>query len=153
MNEQENIDLVRQCYQAFLNGESARLLNYMTKNIEWNLPSVEAVPFSGKRQGRDAVAEFFRLVNELQEVREFRPMEFTAQGDRVVVTGHYEWIVRSTGAEFASDWCHVFQIAHGQIAKLTEFTDTHAAMLAYQPQPADAMKTAAHPSAGRPMTH
>ncbi len=132
MSEQENINLVKQCYQAFLNGESAQLLNYMAESIDWELPAVEGIPFTGKRQGRAAVAEFFRLVNELQEVREFRPIEFIAQGDCVVVTGHYEWTVKATRAAFECDWCHVFHIARGQIAKLTEFTDTHKAELAYR---------------------
>jgi ketosteroid isomerase-like protein len=153
MSEQENIQLVRQCYEAFLNGETERMLNYMMKSIDWELPEVEGIPFSGKRHGRDAVAEFFRLVNELQEAREFRPMEFTAQGDRVVVTGHYEWTVKATRAEFGCDWCHVFHITMGEISKFTEFTDTHKAALAYQPQAADAMKGAARPGAERPTAH
>jgi ketosteroid isomerase-like protein len=153
MSEQENIHLVRQCYEAFLNGETERMLNYMMKSIDWELPAVEGIPFSGKRQGRDAVAEFFRLVNELQELREFRPKEFIAQGDRVVVTGHYEWTVKATRAEFGCDWCHVFHIAMGEISKFTEFTDTHKAALAYQPQAADAMKAAARPGADRPTAH
>ena len=153
MSEQENIDLVKQCYQAFVNGDSERLLNYMAKSIDWELPAVEGIPFSGKRQGRDAVGEFFRLVGELQESREFRHMEFTAQGDRVVVTGHYEWTVKATRAEFGCDWCHVFHIAQGQIAKFNEFTDTHKAALAYQPQAAEAMKGAARAGTGRPTAH
>jgi ketosteroid isomerase-like protein len=153
MSEQGNIDLVRQCYEAFSNGDTERLLNYMMKDIAWELPAVEGIPFSGKRQGREAVAEFFRLVMDLQEVREFRPIEFTAQGDRVVVTGHYEWTVKATRAEFGCDWCHVFHIAMGEISKFTEFTDTHKAALAYQPDAAGAMKGAARTDAGRPTAH
>jgi ketosteroid isomerase-like protein len=153
MSEQQNIELVRQCYEAFLHGETDRMLNYMMKNIDWELPAVEGIPFSGKRQGRDAVAAFFRLVNELQELREFRPDEFIAQGDRVVVMGHYEWTVKATGVEFGCDWCHVFQIAGGEISKFTEFTDTHKAAVAYQPQAAAAMQAAARGGADRPTAH
>ena len=153
MSEQENIDLVKQCYQAFLNGEPARMLNYMMESIDWELPAAEGIPFSGKRQGRAAVAEFFGLVSELQELREFRPMEFIAQGDCVVVTGHYEWTVKATRAEFGCNWCHVFHIALGQISQFTEFTDTHQAVLAYQPQLTDAMKAATGPGVDRPTAH
>jgi ketosteroid isomerase-like protein len=153
MSEQENSQLVRQCYEAFLNGETEQLLKYMMKSIEWELPVVEGIPFTGKRQGRDAVAEFFRLVSEMQELREFKPKEFIAQDDRVVVTGHYEWTVKATRAEFGCDWCHVFHIAMGEVSKFTEFTDTHKVAMAYQPQAADSMKAAARPDADRPAVH
>lgn len=153
MSEQENINLVRQCYEAFLSGETERLLNYMMKSIEWELPEVEGIPFTGRRQGRDAVAEFFRLINELQELREFKPKEFIGQGERVVVTGHYEWTVKATRAEYGCDWCHVFHVTMGEIAKFTEYTDTLKAALAYRTQAADAMQAAARPGADRPAVH
>lgn len=139
MNEQANIALVKQCYDAFLQGDINRLLNYMSKDVEWELPEVDGVAFSGKRQGRDAVAQFFQMLGQLQEPRDFRPLEFTAQDDRVVATGHYEWTIKATQATLSSDWCHVFHFANGQVVKFTEYSDTHKAALAYQPQAAGAM--------------
>jgi ketosteroid isomerase-like protein len=152
MSEQENIQLVKHCYEAFLSGDTDKLLKFMSKDIDWELPEVDGIAFSGKRHGRDAVAEFFRIENELQEVREFRPQEFTAQGDRVVVTGHYEFTVRATRAQFGCDWCHIFHLAAGEISKFTEFTDTHQAALAYQSE-AGAIQGAARQDAGRPGAH
>jgi ketosteroid isomerase-like protein len=153
MNEQENMDVVRKCYEAFGSGETERMLTFMNADVEWELPAVEGIPFSGKRQGRAAVAEFFRLEGELLEPRAFEPREIIAQGDRVVVLGHYEWTVRATGAEFGCDWCHVFQIADGEIVKFMEFTDTHQAAQAFQPQLAAAMPAGARTDAGRPAAH
>ncbi|MDB5935995.1 MAG: hypothetical protein JWQ01_3339 [Massilia sp.] len=152
MSEQQNIELVKQCYDAFLHGDIDRLLKYMANDIDWELPEVDGVAFSGKRHGRDAVAEFFATINQLQEARDFRPLEFTAQEDRVVVTGHYEWTIKATQASLGSDWCHIFHIANGEVVKFTEFTDTHKAALAYQPQ-AGTMKGAAGTTASQPAPH
>lgn len=132
MNEQANIELIRQAYDAFINGDSERLLSYMAQDIGWEVPEVPNLPFAGKRHGRDQVAEFFRTVAAAQQLRDFRPGEFIAQGERVVVQGHYEWTVRENGADWGSDWVHIFTVRDGKITAFRERTDTHRAVAAYQ---------------------
>lgn len=153
MSEQKNVRLIKQCYEAFLSGDADQLLKHMAKDIEWELPEVDGIAFSGKRHGREAVAEFFQTVSQLQELREFSPKEFTAQDDRVVVTGHYEWTVKATGEQFGTDWCHVFHIAKGEIVQFSEFTDTLRVALAYQAQAAGALQGAARQDTGMPAAH
>ena len=132
MNEQANTELIGQVYDAFTKGDSARLLSYMAQDIEWDEPDVPGLPFAGKRQGRDSVAEFFRMVAAVQQIREFRPTEFIAQNDRVVALGHYEWTVRANGFDWGSDWVHLFTIQDGKITAFREMTDTHRAVEAFQ---------------------
>jgi hypothetical protein len=38
-------------------------------------------------QGREAVGQFFSKVFEVQDIVEFEPEEYIAQGDKVVVLG------------------------------------------------------------------
>jgi len=132
MDEQANTELIEQVYDAFTKGDSARLLSYMAQDIEWDEPDVPGLPFAGKRQGRDKVAEFFRMVAAVQQIREFRPTEFIAQNDRVVALGHYEWTVRANGFDWGSDWVHIFTIQDGKITAFREMTDTHRAVEAFQ---------------------
>ncbi|NML62528.1 nuclear transport factor 2 family protein [Massilia sp. RP-1-19] len=132
MNEQANIELIRQVYDAFINGDSERLLSSMAPDIAWEEPDVPGLPFAGKRQGRENVAEFFQLVAAAQQLRDFRPGEFIAHGDRVVVLGHYDWTVRATGADWGSDWVHIFTVRDGKVTAFREQTDTHRAVEAYQ---------------------
>lgn len=132
MNEQANIDLIHRVYDAFLKGDSQQLLSYMAQEIEWEEPQVPNIPFAGKRQGLDQVAEFFQLVAAAQQLRDFQPGEFIAQEDRVVVRGHYEWTVRANGADWGSDWVHIFTVRDGKIAAFRELTDTYAAVEAFQ---------------------
>lgn len=132
MDEQANVKLIRQCYDSFLQGDIERLLSFMTPDIDWQLPHMDGVPFSGKRHGVEQVREFFRMLDEAQKPLEFHPGEFVAQGDRVVVFGHYEWAVKAAGREWGGDFVHSFRIRHGQLASFHEYTDTHAAVEAFR---------------------
>jgi ketosteroid isomerase-like protein len=152
MNEQANIELLKQAYDAYDKGDIQRLLGMLTQDIEWYLPEVEGIPFTGKRRGLAQAADFFRLMDECQETREFKPDRFLAQGDQVIVLGHGTFAVRATGVEYSDDWCHVFSIASGKIASFREYCDTHKAAQAYQPQGAGA-GAAAGMGATRPAVH
>ena len=138
MNEQANISLLKQAYDAFNTGDIQRLLGMLAQDITWELPEVEAIPFTGKRRGIDQVADFFRVLAECQDTREFAPDRFIAQGDDVVVFGHATFIVRETGIAYSDEWCHVFRVDGGKVASFKEYTDTYRAAQAYRPQGARA---------------
>jgi uncharacterized protein len=132
MSEQDNVRVVEQAYNNFKTGDIAALLDLMADDVTWELPSVEHIPFTGQRQGRAGVGEFFALVAAAQDVRVFEPREFVAQGDKVVALGHYEWQVKGTGRTFGSDFAHVFTLRAGKIAGFNEFFDTAVAAQAYR---------------------
>jgi hypothetical protein len=150
MKEAENVAFVKQCYDAYGRGDVGHLMACMAPQIEWELPEVPGVPFTGKRHGSEQVAEYFQLSGERQTVREFTPKEFVAQGDKVVVLGHGAWQVKETGAEFQSDWVHVFTIRDGQIAAFREFLDSNVAAEAFGCGPA-AMRGEAAPGPAAPI--
>jgi ketosteroid isomerase-like protein len=102
------------------------------QDIEWDLPEVEGIPFTGKRHGLNQVADFFRILAECQAPREFKPDQFIGQDDQVAVLGYATFAVKASGAEFSGDWCHVFRIAGGKIASFKEYDDTYRAAQAYQ---------------------
>lgn len=147
MSEQQNTELVRQAYAAFANGDLEHVLGCLAPEIDWETPSVPTLAFTGKRHGREQVAEYFRLNGEQQAVREFVPREFVAQGDKVVVLGHGAWTARESGRDFESDWVHVFTIADGRIAAFREFLDVHVAVDAFGCYPLAAA------AAGAPSPH
>jgi len=132
MSEHENRQLVEQAYATFKAGDIPTLLQSMSEDITWQLPEVENVPFSGKRQGRGAVGEFFSTLASLQDARSFEPREFIAQGDKVVVLGHYVWEVKASRRTYESDFAHVFTVRGGQTVAFHEYTDTAAAAKAFR---------------------
>jgi len=132
MSEQGNTKLVQEVYKNFKSGDIKALLNLLAENIEWQLPEIENVPFSGTRRGHEQMGEFFASLVDTQEVQHFDPREFIAQGDKVVVLGHYAWHVKSTGREFGGDFAHVFIVHDGKVVRFHEYMDTAAAAAAHR---------------------
>ena len=132
MNEQENTATIQQAYNNFKTGNIEGLLDQMSDNITWQLPEIEGVALAGKRTGRDGVKDFFATLARDQDVIEFEPREFVAQGDKVMSLGHYRWRVKDTGREYASDFVHIFTVRDGKIAAFLEHFDTAVVAAAYQ---------------------
>ena len=131
MGEQANIELVKKAYDAFQKGDINGVLALADPDVDWKLPDMEGIPFSGSRRGLGEVAEFFRQVDELMQLRSFTPREFIAQGDRVIVLGYYDWVIRKTGATLGAEWVHSFTIRNGKLIALEEFTDTAKVLEAF----------------------
>jgi ketosteroid isomerase-like protein len=87
---------------------------------------VEGVPTGGTWRGREQVGQFFQTLSDSLEVRQLELREFVAQGDKVVVLGHYVWHVKATGKEWASDFVHALSVRDGKITRVQEYTDTAA---------------------------
>lgn len=88
MREQDNVAVVDRCYEAFGKGDIEAFRALMADDIEWDTPEVEGHSFGGHRVGGQQLREFFRLLNESEEVLLFEPQEFIAQGEKVAVAGH-----------------------------------------------------------------
>lgn len=132
MSEQQNVQIVREAYASFKQGNIPDVLEKLSEDIDWFLPGPpEIVPVLGRRRGRQQVAEFFRSLAEHQDIEEFEAREFIAQGDKVVVLGNQRWRVKSTGRRTGGDWAHVFTLGDGKITKFEEYFDTHDAVQAY----------------------
>ena len=108
------------------------MLGLFHNNIEWKVPEIENAAFAGSRQGLEAVGEFFSQLHEGEDITEFVPTDFIAQGDKVVVLGRSTATVRSTGKTYSTDWVHVFSLKDGKVAAFNEFFDNAAATRAFQ---------------------
>lgn len=132
MSEQENTAIAQQAYHNFKTGNIDALLAQMSDDINWELPEISVVPLAGKRNGREAVREFFAIVARDQDVLAFEPREFIAQGDKVVSLGNYRWRVKETDREYGSDFVHIFTVRDGKIVAFREHFDTATVAAAYQ---------------------
>ena len=132
MNEESNTEIVRRGYEKFASGDISGLLGLFHNDIEWKVPEIENAAFGGSRQGLEAVGEFFSQLHEGEDITEFVPTDFIAQGDKVVVLGRSTATVRSTGKSYSTDWVHVFSLKDGKVAGFNEFFDNAAATRAFQ---------------------
>lgn len=135
MNEQQNVHVVQQAYGAFGRGDIPAVLAAMSEDIEWNTPGPSEIsPLAGRFQGNEQVAQFFQTMADTQEMLEFTPQEFIAQGDTVVVLGHSRIRVRDTDRTAETDWAHVFTLKDGKVIRFRDYLDTYALLQASQPE-------------------
>lgn len=124
--ESQNTTIVQNAYAAFGRGDIASILDMLSDDVVWEpvLGTGSHVPFSGRRQGKPAVAEFFQLVATHEDFTQFEPREFVAQGDTVAAIGHYKAITKSTGKAFDSAFVMIFTLKNGKVVRFREFTDS-----------------------------
>ena len=132
MQEAQNTKLAQEAYEAFLRGDIQTLLTYYADDIAWQ-PVYGAgahVPMSGRRDGKAAVAEFFKQVSENVKFSRFEASHFIATGDKVVMLGHYTGttpLQKTIDADFAM----VFTMKDGKVTAFQEFTDSAALNAAF----------------------
>jgi ketosteroid isomerase-like protein len=128
---QNIVAIPQQAYEAFQRADVPAILGQLADDVEWIIPTIANVSFTGHRRGRAQVAEFFTTLAQEQDAIRFEPKEFIAADDKVVALGSYEWKVKSTGRTWRSEFAHVFTVRDGKIVRFQEFTDTAAAAAAY----------------------
>jgi uncharacterized protein len=132
MSAQDNIRIAQQAYENFKTGDMQGLLGLFSNDIQWELPNIVNVPFSGKRQGLEKVREFFNQLAQTEENLGLDMSGFIGQGDRVVALGHYAWRVKTTGREYEADFAHLWIVRDGKLVAFKEYTDTLAVAAAFQ---------------------
>jgi uncharacterized protein len=132
MNENSNVKTVKDAYLAYQDHNIPALLMCLTDDVRWfEMGPQDLIPTAGTRKGREQVEEFFGTLEASEEVQSFKPQNFVAQGDMVVVLGELKSRVRSTGGIINSPWVHVFTLNDGKISEFRSFYDTAAAVMAY----------------------
>lgn len=126
MNEQQNLEVVQKGYEAFGRGDLNTLLSLLDENVEWISPGPADFPPAGRRRGRQAVAEFFKVLSDTVEILDFEPREFIAKGDRVIVLGRDSARVKATGNAVPFEWVHTFRLQDGKVVTFQEYGDTAA---------------------------
>jgi uncharacterized protein len=124
MTQKQNEQLIKRLYEGVNTGQIEPLLNSFAADVDWELPKMVNVPFSGIWRGHDGVRQFFAKVLELQDILAFQPDEYFARGNKVVVLGHLRMCIKSTETEFSSRWSHVWTIKDDKVSSFYEYVDT-----------------------------
>jgi ketosteroid isomerase-like protein len=133
MNEQQNIQTIKDAYAAFARGDIQSVLSVLTDDVEWETQGAAPIPYAGVFLGKDGVTQFFRILADSDDAQVFEPRRFFADGDMVVVLGRYAARVKKTGRTAEADWVHAFTFRDGKVAKYCEYYDTAKYAQAYVP--------------------
>ncbi|MBD0331433.1 MAG: nuclear transport factor 2 family protein [Chitinophagaceae bacterium] len=130
--DNQNVETIKRAYQHFQQGNIEGLLQMFDDNINWEIPQISNVNFSGKRSGKYKVQEFFSDLSEQVTFKKFEPQEFVPHNGNVIVFGHYTGNVGATGKDYNSDWVHVFEVQNGKIKSFKEYSDSSAISEAFK---------------------
>lgn len=124
MSTQEHLVIARSIYTNFGQGNIPGILDVMTEDVELHEPPGGEPPFAGTYYGRDGASRFFQEMIAAVEVLMLEPYEFVAQGDTVVVLGHYRFRSRASGIAYDTDWAMVWWFRDGKVAKFQIHDDS-----------------------------
>jgi ketosteroid isomerase-like protein len=135
MREQENVRVVQQMFAAIEQGNIPVALNILAEDVDWQSPVTRTKPrevsWAKPRHGREEVAKFFKELSEKMQIERMEVLEFTAQGDCVVVEGKNRGTVKSTGRTYEHDWVMVFTVRGGKIVRHRHYYDTADILVAF----------------------
>ena len=132
MSEKENLETVREAYRAIGEGNIGGFLALLAKDVEWLMPEVAGIPFTGNCRGQTQVGEFFNALGEAEESLLFTQDEFIVTGSQVGVTGRYRARIKATGKTVETPYAHFFTVVDGKIHSFREYYDTAAVAGAYR---------------------
>ena len=107
---QEEVELVRQGYDAFIAGDMEWMNQHMHENIVWHVPGTSSL--AGDYHGREQVLAFFAKSVQLA-IPEFDVHDVAAGEDHIVALLNTTWR-RPDGATFEGRGAQVFHITGGQ---------------------------------------
>jgi ketosteroid isomerase-like protein len=126
-----SVELVQSLFEAFGKGDIGFILERLTPDCTWSVPGA-GYALAGEYKGPEGAAEFFRKLNETEELLRFEPGQFFTSDDDVVVLGFEEARIRATGKQAASRWAMVFRVKDGKISSWSTHFDTEAYAAAHR---------------------
>ncbi len=118
-----NVNLIKNLYQAFAAGDIPAVLQSFDENIEWT--EAEGFPYGGTYRGGEAILDnvFMKLATEWNDFKA-EPDEFLDAGERIVALGNYSGSYKATGKSMNAPFAHVWTLEDGKIVKFVQYTDT-----------------------------
>jgi len=133
MNEHENVNVVKDAYRAFGEGNLDELLAVLDDCVKWfSIGPPHLIPTAGTRYGPEQVEQYFSLLRSSGQLKGCWPLEFIAEGDKVVTIGEWLSEVKSSGSLIRSPWVHVFTLRDGKICEFRSFYDTAAVISGFE---------------------
>jgi len=135
MNEQENVRILKQHFEAFKRGDLPAALDFVADNVDWQSlvtqTETQEISWAKPCHSRKDVSLFFKDLSEKVQPEGMEIFDFTAQGDRVIVEGRNRGIVKSTGHSYDHDWVMVFTFKNGKIVRHRHYYDTNDILAAF----------------------
>jgi ketosteroid isomerase-like protein len=127
---EENVEIVRRSWQAFVDGGLDALTEYLDPEINWR--AIEGAPDDvGEMHGKNAVRRYLQDWLDTFEGITSVPTELIDAGDDLVVAAlHVTGRARLSGIETELRYAVVYTVRNGRIVRGREYADRDEALKA-----------------------
>jgi ketosteroid isomerase-like protein len=115
---QENVELARQAYEAWNDGDLDWMLDHMTEDFEFR-PGLGFSDIDAVIRGKDGWRRFSEMWNEAWEDITVRVERIEDLDDRIVALLTFDGRGRGSGVEVSIRVGHLATVRAGQVSKLT----------------------------------
>lgn len=135
MSEVGNKALLQRIFAETEKGNGKPFVDALADDVRWTI--IGQTAWSRTHEGKRAVLdELLRpLAEQFADRNVVSADRFVADNDVVVVEGRNHSVTRS-GRDYANRYCWVFVLRDGQVAEITEYTDTQLIAEVLAPPPA-----------------
>jgi len=122
----EKVELVKQGYEAWNQGDRRWVLDHMSETVEWITPPEDPDP--GTYRGHDGVLQFWAQWRAAVGQLHFEPTETRVQGDHVLVTAQRSGVGEHSGLAVSDTVIQVFSFEGDTCVRVREFYDKTEAL-------------------------
>jgi ketosteroid isomerase-like protein len=121
----ENLEVVRNIYRAFAQGDIPAVLGAMSPEITWSEAENFLYADGNPYRGPDAVLKgVFKRLGEDWNGFSANAEELLDAGEAVVALGRYRGTRKKTGAKLDAQFVHVWRLKGGKAIGFQQYTDT-----------------------------
>ncbi|MGA8656051.1 MAG: nuclear transport factor 2 family protein [Chthoniobacterales bacterium] len=120
------LTVVQQAYDAFRRQDIPAVLGLVAAEVDWEFIGSANLPYSGRRQTRETVADFFAALAQAEDIHAFESRNFIEADEHVTVLGWVKATARDTQRTYESEWVHVVTVRDGKIIHWRGFANTAA---------------------------
>jgi uncharacterized protein len=125
MSIEKNVQIAKNFLAALGRRDQQGLLALSAEDIEWIIPG-EDWPLAGTHRGHAGLNNILQKANETVETSYPEPLEFIAQGDRVLVVGFATGRIKATKKTFEDRFVFAITVRDGKLTNIREYIDTLA---------------------------
>jgi ketosteroid isomerase-like protein len=125
---QENVELVREAFEAFLGGDVEKSAQLVDPEVEFH-GTVGGLQEGQMAHGQSEIDQTFESEDlEAWEERRLEPEEFIDAGDNVVVLLHEYRRGKGSGVELETETAVVVAVTGGRVVRIQGYMDREAAL-------------------------
>ena len=128
MNQQENIGIAHQLLAGLGEGKEPGVIAALFgENVDFEIPGdAGALPWIGRRTGREAVADFIRGLRSMTEPVKFDVQDILASDARAVIVGELATRIKATGKVIESPFAIILTVSGGKVTRFQMLENSFA---------------------------